>query len=276
MTVPHESAALTDSPLTVGPLYTQALSKGGALLAETRTLLQAWRPGETGEELAERVLRNDILGRATARRVLDIVRVFTLRLLTPNDAPARHLRALASVESRRQVFSDLVFYYTVRQDAFLRDVAALCYWPAVRAGSLVVRNQEVQRLIAEAQLDGRIRAPWSPELRRDMAGRALIALTAFGLLEEDAPARRRVLPYQPSDGAAVYLAYLLHARGVTDASLAGQPDWAPFGLEPADVWNRLDALAGEGWFVVQRAGEVARMTWRYTTVEEMIDAIAGR
>ena len=78
-------------------IYTQALSKGGALLPETRTLLCAWRPGEPGAEFANRVLREDLLGHATARRVLDIVRVFTLRFLTPTDAPARHLRVAGSV-----------------------------------------------------------------------------------------------------------------------------------------------------------------------------------
>jgi hypothetical protein len=39
---------------------------------------------------AKRVVREDLLGHATARRVRDIVRVFTLRFLTPTDAPARH------------------------------------------------------------------------------------------------------------------------------------------------------------------------------------------
>ena len=82
---------------TTDAIYTQALSKGGALLPESRTLLCAWRPGEPGAEFAKRVLREDILGRATARRVLDIVRVFTLCFLTPTDAPARHLRVAGSV-----------------------------------------------------------------------------------------------------------------------------------------------------------------------------------
>lgn len=267
---------MTETQPPVEAIYTQRLSKGGALLPETRILLRAWQPDETGTQFAERVLHEDILGRATARRVLDIVRVFTLRFLTPTDTAARHLQPLAASESLRQVFSDLVFYYTARRDRFLHDVAVLCYWPAVRGGSLIIRNTDVQRLIAEAQFDGRIRAPWSPELRRDIAGRALIVLTAFGLLEEDAPARRRVLPYRPSDGAVLYLAHLLHTAGATDASLAARPEWALFGLEPADVWNRLESLAGESWFVVQRAGEVVKITWRYNSVEEAVDAITGR
>ena len=67
----------------------QGLSKGGALLPETRTLAHAWQPDEAADGFAERVLREDILGRVTARRVLDIVRVFTRRYLQPTQTPRR-------------------------------------------------------------------------------------------------------------------------------------------------------------------------------------------
>ena len=29
------------------------------------------------------------------------------------------------------------------------------------------------------------------------------------------------------------------------------------------------------WFIVQRAGEVVRITWQYQSVEEVVDALAG-
>lgn len=259
------------SPVT----YTQALAKGGALLAETRALLLAWQPGEAITAFGERVLREDVLGRATAHRVKDIVRVFARRFLTPTDAPARCLRRLALGQTPRQVFSDLVFYYTARSDDLLRDVTVDRYWPAVREGRLLITNQDVRQLIAEAEQDGRIRSRWSAENKRDMAGRVLITLTEFGLLREHKPARREVIPYRAADGVVIYLAYLLHHCGVTDASLADQAAWAPFGLEARDVWNRLEALAGDDWFVVQRAGQVVRITWCYQNLAEAVDALAG-
>lgn len=265
------SASLSDT----GTQYTQALAKGSALLSETRILLQAWRPDEDSAAFSQRVLRDNLLGRVTARRVLDIVRVFTLRFLTPSDAPARHLQILVSGNAPRQLYSDLVFYYTAQRDLLLRDFTVLRYWPSVREGRLILTNQEVRSLILDAELDGRIRAPWSAEIKRDMAGRVMITLTDFGLLAEFKPAKREILPYRPMDGTLVYLAYLLHTCAVTDASLAEQPTWALFGLEPQDVWNRLDVLSTDGWFIVQRAGQVARITWKYQTMEEVMHALAG-
>ncbi len=258
------------SPVT----YTQALAKGGALLPETRVLLAAWQPGEGEEALADRVLRSDLLGRATARRVLDIVRVFALRFLSLGEGPARHLKRLVAGGSPHQIYSDLVFHYAAQRDALLHDFTVSRFWPAVRDGRLVVANGDVRQLILEAEQDGRIPSPWSAEIKRDMAGRVLMALTDFGLLRELKPGKREVLPYRAADGTVVYLAHLLHEQGVTDASLAVHPAWALFGLEPADVWHRLDLLAGEGWFVVQRAGQVARITWRYAGLEEAVDALA--
>lgn len=255
--------------------YTQALAKGGALLPETRALLQAWQPDEPYAVFAERVLREDVLGRATAHRVKDILRVFNRRYLVPSDVPARRLKRLISFPATRQMFSDLVFFYTAQQDDLLRDFTISRYWPAVREGRLTITNQEVRGLIWEAEQDGRIPTPWSAEIKRDMAGRVMITLTDFGLLQELKPARREVTPYRPSDGTLLYVAHLLHWAGITDASLAEHETWALYGLEPRDVWNRLDALGGEGWFILQRAGEVVRIAWKYGTLDEVVDVIAG-
>jgi hypothetical protein len=266
---------MTAAPAHPTARYTQALSKGGALLPETRTLVAAWRPGESGPDFAQRVLRDDLLGRSTARRVLDIVRVFTLRFLQPTDAPARLLRVLAASEAMRQTFTDLVFYYTARLDDLLRDFTTERYWPAVREGRPLLTNQDVRSLMLEGALDGRIGRPWTDELSRDIAGRVMGALTAFGLLAPLKPGRREILPYRPADGTIIYLAHLLHFAGITDASLADQPAWALFGLRPPDVWHRLDALATADWFILQRAGRVARVTWRHRTMEEAVHALAG-
>lgn len=256
--------------------YTQALSKGGALIDETRLLLRAWSPGETEAELAQRALDTNLLGRATARRVLDIVRVFALRFLAPTDEPARHLRHITSSAQTSSLFSDLVFLYTVRRDPLLRDFVADVYWPAVREGRLIMTNTDVMQLVRSAEIDGRITMPWSDEIRRDMCGRVMIALTDFGLLRPVKPAVRDVASYHPHNWTLVYLAYLLHGKGVTDSSLTEAKEWSWFGLQPEETWDHLSALAGEGWFLLQRAGDVKRITWLYPSMESILDEFTRR
>lgn len=258
------------SPVT----YTEALAHGGALLEQMRFLLLCWRPGEATPDLIRRVRENDALGHATARTTADYVRVFTRRFVTPSGIPACYLQRLVRGNASRQIFTDLAFYYTAKSDHLLRDFTVLRYWPLVREGRLTISNDETRRFIWEAEQDGRIRAPWSEAVKKDMPARLLNALADFGLLGTRKTGRREVVPYRPADGTIIYLTHLLHDKGVTDASLAEQPAWALLGLESRDVWNRLENLAGEGWFLIQRAGEVVRITWQYKQLEEVVDALA--
>src|SRR5438552_11706758 len=135
-------------------VYTQALGKGRALIPEMRLLLQVWQPGESESSLADRALRHDVLGKSTARRVLDVVRVFSRRLLQPTDDAARDLKPLLEPTAPRQVFSDILFYYCASHDALLWDFSILRYPPAVREGRLTMPNREVGELIWEAEQDG--------------------------------------------------------------------------------------------------------------------------
>jgi hypothetical protein len=52
-------------------------------------------------------------------------------------------------------------------------------------------------------------------------------------------------------------------------------DWKLFGLGREDVWQHLEALAGDRCLIVQRAGNVAHITWRYPDPEEVMRALIG-
>lgn len=255
-------------------VYTEALTRGGVLLDEMRTLLAAWQPGETAAGFGKRVRGEDILSKATARTISDYMLAFSRRFLNPDGTAARHLRRLLAGSVSRQVGDDVIWYYTARAEKLLWDFTTLCYWPAARLGRLTLSNDDVRSMLWEAELDGRLRG-WSPAVKHDMPARVLTALAEFGLLGPRKAGRREILPYRPMDGTVLYLAHLLHEDGVTDASLAQQATWALFGLEPADVWHRLQSLVPEGWFVLQRAGQVVRITWKYQTVAEVVDELAG-
>ena len=103
--------------------YTNTISKGSALLEETKILLRAWQPGESLNEFCERVLREDLLGRMTAYRARDIVRrVFARRYFRPDNKPALLLKRLLERNQSGQLFSDLCLLYASRNDDLIRDV----------------------------------------------------------------------------------------------------------------------------------------------------------
>lgn len=241
-----------------------------------RALLQAWLPGEAPATFAKRVQRDDLVGKATARTVKDYTLAFTSRFLTPTDAPVRHVRRLLLGTVSRHVVNDLLFYYTAAQERLLCDFTTLHYWPAAREGRLALAVQDVRQFIWEAEQDGRIPVPWSSDVHRDLPARVLRILSDFGLLGQLRAGHRDLLPYRPADETLVYVVHLLHFDGVPDSALAEHGAWARFGLEPQDVWHRLDTLAGDEWFILQRAGQVVRITWQHAAMDEVVDALAGR
>jgi hypothetical protein len=56
--------------------------------------------------------------------------------------------------------------------------------------------------------------------------------------------------------------------------LLGTEDWALFGLASGDVLDELKRLALKGALIVQAAGGIIHIGWRYKTMDEVIDAVA--
>ena len=255
--------------------YTIALCKGAALVDETRTLVQHWTPGEEVGHFVDRVLHDNLLARSTAYRTKDIVRrVFARRFLVPTDAPARRLKGLMDNGLPRKVFAEVLFLYAARADHLLYDFTTEVCWPACRRGRSVLTTDDVVAFLAEATARGRIELPWSAKVQVKIARGALGTLRDVGFLREERRVQREIVSYYLSEEGAAYLAYELHGTGLSDSAMCEHPDWHLFGLDRERVLGRLDNLAEDKGMLVQRAGSVVRITWKYESVEELIDGLA--
>jgi hypothetical protein len=258
------------------PRYTTAVCKGSGLLSEMKALLRAWQPGESAVHFRARVLKEDILAKATAKRANDLVdRVFAPRFLRDNGKPARYLQRLLASRVSSAAFSDLCFLYTVRQDDLLRDVLERVYWPMVRKGYLTLNDGSILLFLQSESARERIIEPWSQYVERRVARGTLRVMTDFGLLHPIRKGRREVRRYHPSDTLIVFLAYELRHSGFTDAGVVAHPDWAIFGMQRPDVVSRMDRLSTDGWWIMQAAGSLVRVTWKYGSMDEVVNALAG-
>jgi len=255
--------------------YTIAISKGAALLDETRRLLGEWRPGEPFNLFAARVQEHGVLGNATAYRTRDIVRrVFAPRFLRPTDKPARILKHILGSGLPARTFTEMVFLYAARNDPLVYDFAVCGYWPAVRRGRTVLGTDAVLAFLAEAAGDGKLESPWSEEVSIKIARGLLGMLRDVGFLRETRRGRREIVDYHMSEEGTAILARELHEDGVTDSALCSHADWGLFGLSAAEVLERLDRLGEHRGVLVQRAGSVVHFTWFVKSIEEMIDVLA--
>ena len=255
--------------------YTIALCKGAALVDETRTLVRHWTPGEEIGHFVDRVLHDNVLARTTAYRTRDIVRrVFARRFLVPTDEPARRLKKLMDNGLSRKLFVEVLFLYAARADHLLYDFTTEAFWPACRRGRSISTRDDVLSFVAEAIDRGRIQKAWSAQVQVKIARGVLSTLRDVGFLREERRGHREIVPYYLSDDCAAYLAYELHETGLSDSAICDHLDWRLFGLDRGRVLGRLDNLGEDKGMLVQRAGSVVRITWKYESVKELIDGLA--
>jgi hypothetical protein len=256
--------------------YTIRVSKGAALIAETRLLLREWNPGEDTGAFAARVLSRDLLGKATARRVHDIVqRCFAPRYLAPPGCPARHLKRLIEERPSGDWFRDLCLIYCARADRLVRDAISVFLADAREEGRLTLTVEAAIAFLVEAERNGMMSKPWATETKRKIARGLLKLLAEFGLLSNDSRKAKEIRVFNPHPLAVAYLAFEMHFSGITDASIPEDDDWSLWLLNRESVRERLDELSRYGLWVFQAAGSVVRISWNVSSMEEAVDVLAG-
>jgi hypothetical protein len=240
-----------------------------------KVLLNAWRPDEAVDGFCDRVVRDGIIDKATARRARDVARrVFANRFLLPEDYPARHMKQLLESGAASGLISDLAMLFTARSDLLVRDVITDVYWPSVREGRLYLSVDDVVVFIQGAAASGRVEEAWSSEVSKKVARGLVKALVEFGLLEDAVKGRREIAPYRPSTQLPIYLAYLLHLQGLSDQAVLEHSDWRLFGYDRERLLAQLASGEYADWWMLQVGGSVVRMNWMYASIEEVLDALA--
>jgi hypothetical protein len=255
-------------------VYTTQLQAGLGLVEETRKLLALWSPGMSATELNHRALESGQFPRMTSRRLRNVVvEGFKPRYLIDNGAPAALLQKLTGVLNHRE-FNQLLFLYTCRANLILADFVRNVYWNAYSSGKKIVGIEDARTFVSRANVDRKTFKPWSDETITRMSSYLPACCADFGLLEDGEKKMRKILPNQIEARVMVILAYDLHFAGLGDNTVLGHPDWMLFGMERNDVLNEFKRLALKGWWIVQSAGEVTRVSWQYPSMEELIYGLA--
>ncbi len=254
--------------------YTVRLAAGLGMTEETVILLDLWQEGMDTRALTRAARESGRFPGISASRLDNLVSDgFALRYLVSQGAPARLLKALQPYLSRRE-FEQLLFLYTCRAHPILADFVGEVYWPAYAAGRVRLDNGEARQFVTHGNQEGKTTTPWAESTIRRAAGYLTGCCADFGLLERGRRTERRILTYRLESRTGAILAYECHFAGLGDNRLIANPDWALFGLTPEDVLTELKHLALKGQLIVQTAGHVTQISWPYTTMDEVIDAIA--
>jgi hypothetical protein len=255
-------------------IYTTQLQAGLGRIEETKLLLAMYEPGMSVNEIHEHALNSGLFPMVSSRSLRNIIaECFFPRYVKPNAAV--YLKTLAP-NLPSHVLNQFLLIFTARANKILLDFIREVYWPVYSSGQDTLSTADAKLFIANAVADGKTRKVWSDTTIRRMSSYLLGCCADYGLLASGRSSTRRIQPLRIHDHTLLFFTYWLHAAGIGDNSIIGHDIWKIFGLEPSDVREELKRIANYGWIIVQSAGNITRLSWSFTCLEEVIDVITQR
>lgn len=254
-------------------LYTTQLQAGLGLVSETKLLLDLWTPGQSSSTLQRVALESGLFSTMTARRLSNLIgECFAPRYLVEDGAPAKHLKSMLTSLDRTE-FCQLLLIFTCRANLILGDFVRLVYWDRYAGGYASISNEEASRFVERAIDDGMTSKRWSESTVRRVSAYLTGCCADYGLLERGTRSVRMVKPLRLMPSVSAYLAYDLHLRGISDNALLTHQDWQLFGMGRQEVLDDLKRLALKGYLIVQAAGNVVTIGWKYPNMEALCDVL---
>ena len=249
--------------------HTGNIQKGGALLDDSRRLIEAWDLESSTEKNLERIITENVLGKATRRRAEDLLR----RSLGPRLVePGIHvLAALKDLLADPAALSAAIYYETSRDETLLAAFAEGALFDWYHAGRTTVTIDDTTAWIAELASSGAM-AVTTAIVRTKVARGLLAALRDFGVLEGTTN-KRFAHPYLPLRGF-VYVAFRLHDQGASSTALVTSSVWRRWLLDRDRVDDLLFQAARNGLLDYGVVGSAVRVDWHVASIEEAVHAAA--
>lgn len=254
-----------------GSIYSTRIIKAGALLPDTKLLLENWDDEVDVETNLERIKRWNLFGKTSRSRVEDILLVFRQRYLKDPEL----LKALVTFAKSRMPAESLdciLYFQAARSDLLLHDLVTQVLAEWAERGDKEVRPAEIQHWIEEQVTAGKTEKPWSESVQRRVVQGLLSALRDFGILEGQVK-KRIAYPYLPVDAFA-FIAFQLYLDGHSGERLLNSEEWKLF-LVPDGMVERFFLEAHqEGLLEYYAAGPVVRLDFPVTNLEEYARVVA--
>ena len=254
-----------------GSIYSTKIIKAGALLSDTKLLLEYWDDEVDVDENLERIKRWNLFGKASRSRVEDILLIFRQRYLSDPDS----LNALVTLAKSRmpaEALDRILYFQAARSDLLLHDLVTQVLAEWTERGDREVRPAEVQNWISEQVAEGKTERPWSESVQRRVVQGLLSALRDFGILEGQVK-KCLAYPYLPVEAFA-FIAFQLYLGGHSGERLLNSEEWRLF-LVPDGMVERFFLEAHqEGLLEYYAAGPVVRLDFPVQSLEEYARLIA--
>ena len=249
--------------------YTVNIQKGGALLEDSRRLVEAWDLGATADENLERIASANLLGKATRRRLDDVLmRILVPRLVAPGP---QVIAAMKQLLGHDRALTEALYFEASTDDVLLAAFAEGPLYDWYEVGRTGVAIEDVTNWLAAEAADGRA-LEWSPTVRTKVSRGLLAALRDFGILQ--GAVRKTFDSPRMTLAGFCYVAFRLHETGSSSRRIAESTVWRRWLLDSAHVTdlfaqaNRADVLS------FASVGSSIRIDWHVHRLEEAVRVAA--
>ena len=167
--------------------------------------------------------------------------------------------------------------YTSRAHPMLYDFIVNVYWDRVRNNHEYLENYDARRFLDQVFLNGNIESRWSDEVIKNISTKLLTCLRDFNFIASDTTLKRQIVPISILPFTTLFLAHEIHFPGFSDNSILESPDWALFGISGrGEVITELRKASGDRVFILQDSGDLLRISWKYSSMEELLNAFTRR
>ena len=246
--------------------YTTRLLKGGAVLEDTRRVVELWDLDLDSQANLERLAAKNPLGKRSRSRMDDLLYwVIQRRLVDPG---GHVIAALKELLDDHRAFREACYYEASSDDALLAQFAEGPLWDWWQRGRLAVGVEDALGWLQELADSGKA-LDWSDSVRTRLSQGLLSALRDFGILK-GAPRCHRKEFAQPAMSARgfAYVAWREHEQGASSRALANGCVWHRWLLDDAAVEALFNQSARLGVLQLSRAGSAVRVDWRVAGLAE--------
>lgn len=252
-------------------LYTTQLQAGLGLIEETKSLLSIYNTGMTVAQLHETALESGLFPMISARRLRNVIaECFSPRYLKTD--VAQYLKMI-NQRTSTPTFNQFLLVYTALANQILFDFIIEVYWNRYSSGRGTLSIDDAKDFVINGVREGKTQKIWSDTTIKRVSSYLIGCCADYGMLSQDRSSSRQIQSIRLQEHTLLFFSYWLHFQGIGDNSIINHAIWKIFGLEPNDVREELKRIAKRGWLIIQSAGDVIRVSWSFTRLEEVIDVI---
>ena len=245
------------------PIYNTNLAKGTGLINESLILIEEYQETDDKGSFLKRCLEFNILNKATEKRTKDIINLVFFDRYWKETNVILFLKEVRENGLNLYAFKLLLCIYTARANPIFLDLIL-----QVQKENKIDNLNKAYAIdfIRESIASGK--APeWSEGIISRVASYLMSCFKDFELLDDSG-----LLNLNPRDSFIVnYIAHELHFEGKSDLEILNDNIWLLLGLSRYRLVEELRTISYRDTFIFQYSGEIIRINWKYTSMQEFIE-----